>query len=63
MNKLCNGLSLSHLRSDAEIFEESLVGAPELTPHGLLHLLVGVDQFGGLFEPVQEDLRARLNMG
>jgi hypothetical protein len=40
-----------YLGSDAEILEEPLVGAPELTPHGLLHLLVGLDQLSRLLEP------------
>ena len=44
----------SHLGRDAEVLEESLVGAPVLPPHRLLHLLVGVDQLGRLLELVEE---------
>jgi hypothetical protein len=41
----------AHLGSDAKVFEEPLVSTPKLSPHCLLHLLVGVDQLRGLFKP------------
>ena len=37
-----------------EVFEEPLVGRPELSPHRLLHLLLCVDEVGGLGELVEQ---------
>lgn len=41
-----------HLRGYAKVLEKPLVSWPELTPHGLFHSLLCIDEIGRLLKPL-----------